>query len=290
MIDKNLYKRQLGGIAPEEALVLDTKRKMSEICRPPGRAGIIVLLALLAGCLVLTLAAGALLPGRTAGSDGDAMLSGEEPEKAASAEAGDADGFAPVFASVTASQVPGGLLSDSVIEKDSGEFTQISEKDIFLTPVFGVFMPVTMLKGYKFESCYLYGEDETDMSFSVLYSAGHNYVSIKIHPEAPSDAIFAAAVWDEDSYDITRHPIPHSGTIPKDSREVTSSPIFKAEELTSRALELRLEDMGGDAGGGYRMEFGVDCGDYIVRYVIRADGMDGIFEMVTSAERFSGAV
>ncbi len=295
------YKGLMDAVEPEESVKRQTLRAMREAERKsPGRRGAALGWSLAAACLLLA-ASLTLLP-RLNGpaaegppSAEDARVSSSDSVPGGSRAPSDSTTPKPSDSTVSTSPQPsesGGPEEDVGANRMlEGETKQLTQREVYALPGFGALAPTELIEGgYRFESASLHIDPDGWRSLVLSFTQpmpGLDYVTVTMRSFAqyPEDAARVVSVEDEELYDITRYSIPLADSVPPALQETVWNPIFRAEELNGRALQLRrlARNEGGGDDAAYSMLFSVLCGDTLVQYSIKGDKLDGVLEMVQSS-------
>ena len=190
--------------------------------------------------------------------------------------------------------IPAVLMDVCAVKEDracllmNGTLEHLDERAIFQTEA-GSLFPAKILSGYVFEEASVYTGKNGEKNYSLTYTMGYDYLSIRLKRMDPRSEGRIVSVLDETAYDITRYEIPLADSVPELLRETIDNPIFLAEELTPRALSLRVFNRGTELGeddARYSVNFSVLCGEWEVSYSIKGDDMNGLWEMVRSSGYF----
>ena len=95
------------------------------------------------------------------------------------------------------------------------------------------------------------------------------------------DADNLVDIFEPETYDLSRYPIPRAESVPEHLRGTVNCPIFDAETLTWEVLSTRA-DTAADSGDsdGARMNFGVRYGDIVVEIQSKGVNPQWIYEQL----------
>ncbi|MCM1991549.1 hypothetical protein [Oceanirhabdus seepicola] len=177
--------------------------------------------------------------------------------------------------------------SGKVIDENSVK--ELSKEEAYSLEGYEMFLPKTILKGYKFRSANIYNMNSPSEVLSVGYESGYSYVDIHVRVISPDDENRMVKVSEREKYDITKYPIPHASSIPEELYYTMNYPIFQWEETTEEVLQLRkvsYMDHGEDGKMSETMRFTIQCGNFLVDYNIKGKPLQTVYDMVTSADFF----
>ena len=86
---------------------------------------------------------------------------------------------------------------------------------------------------------------------------------------------------EKEKYDLSLYPIPRADSVPEELREIVDNPIFRWEDLTFdevMARAYKIDDAGDSSG--YRINFGVKYGSYLVRVRTKGADPEWLFEQL----------
>ena len=140
-------------------------------------------------------------------------------------------------------------------------------------PDFGDYMLSDTPQGFQKESITRFKNQNTDQ-LSGLWTRGYDELSWCISHCVEEDKLRITSVKDTENYDLALYPIPRADSVPESIREIVNDPIFRIEELTQKAVDMRayVVDDAGEDGESCRMQFGVLYGDVLIR--IRTKGVE----------------
>lgn len=179
--------------------------------------------------------------------------------------------------------VEGGAVDLSQIKPDfipkwrEDKFTLAQAK---ADPDFGSFVPKKIPSNFRFESSRRTMNLNQD-DLSIYYASGMKYLEMRISRLENKDRERVVNINQPEYYDLSLYPIPRADSVPDQLREIVDNPIFKAEELTLKAVKSRAYTMD-DAGdeSGYRMHFSVLYGDILVQVSAKGVKIEDIFNIL----------
>lgn len=196
--------------------------------------------------------------------------------------------FIPTAEDITKTSSPEEAKAELEADKSMGKAPiRLSEEEAYANETYGRFLPRKLLSGFQFESASIYNSGQTDESMGFLYCRNYNDIRVSVRKYQECDETSLVYVNDEDRYDITKYEIPFADTIPEELRDTMYNPIFLSEEFTENIISRRIVTID-DAGEGTHQSvvFALKCGEYIVEYSVKSKSMDGVYEMVLSANYF----
>lgn len=172
---------------------------------------------------------------------------------------------------------------------NTDEKINLTKKEMYKVESLGKIVPKTIFPNYSFENATIIKNKETGDILNINFRSGYNYIEIKILNLSLKESESVVSVKDKEKYNITKYSIPLAASIPSDLYETMLNPIFKSDELTEDALQLRkysIKEQGEGSKSYYIMKFGVLCGDKVIKYNIKGTNLEHVFKMVTSSEYF----
>lgn len=147
---------------------------------------------------------------------------------------------------------------------------------------FGELMLHALPDGFQMESVRRY-KDQNNDELSGLWTRGYDEIDWRIcrFDENAQERVTSAA--DTRNYDLNLYPIPRSTSVPDELRNIVSHPVFIAEELTLDVIMRRAyktEDAGDS--DGWRMEFGVKYGDYVIEIRTKGVEPEWVYQQLTA--------
>lgn len=150
---------------------------------------------------------------------------------------------------------------------------------------FGTYIPVTLPKGFVFESAIRFINQESNL-LSVNWTKGMGYISWKVSLLKDNDKTRITSVDDTKNYDISLYPIPRAESVPDELREIVDNPIFLIDELTLdtvRARSYEVLDSGDEKG--HRMRFSVLYGDVLVELTAKGVSPEAMLDMLQEVKK-----
>ena len=147
-------------------------------------------------------------------------------------------------------------------------------------PDFGAFVPKDM-PGFNFESAWRILNQQRD-GLRLEYTKGMRYLTLTISRKTTDDEARIVDLSQPETYDLALYPIPRAESVPDELREIVNNPVFKAENLSLKAVKTRAYTVNdaGDDNTGYRMHFSVLYGDMVVEVNVKGGRPEDIFNIL----------
>lgn len=147
-------------------------------------------------------------------------------------------------------------------------------------PDFGAYVPQHM-PGFNFESAWRIVNQQRD-GLRLNYVKGMRYLTLTISRKTTDDEARIVDLSKPETYDLALYPIPRAESLPNELREIVNNPVFKAEDLSLKAVKTRAYTVNdaGDDNTGYRMNFSVLYGDVVVELNVKGGQPEDIFNIL----------
>ena len=158
--------------------------------------------------------------------------------------------------------------------------TELSFDDAKKDPDYGKYLPSFVPKGFKEESFRKYS-DGAGSFLSACWTKGYDEISWHICMFEPAHEALITEASEKEKYDLSLYPIPRAESVPDELREIVDNPIFRWEDLTYDEVMARAYKIY-DAGdsSGYRINFGVKYGSYLVWVRTKGAAPEWLFEQL----------
>ena len=164
---------------------------------------------------------------------------------------------------------------------------QLSEAEAYQNQTYGRFLPRQLLSGFQFESAAIYHSGKANEALSFLYCSGYNDIRVLVRKYQQQDDPSRVGAEETKRYDITQYEIPFADSVPEELYPTMFHPIFPAEEINEDVISRRIVAVD-DVGEGHHesVVFAFQYGEFLVEYNVKAKSMDGVYDMVRSADCF----
>lgn len=139
---------------------------------------------------------------------------------------------------------------------------QLTEAEAYAETDFGRYLPSVPNK-YQWNSAARFiNQDHNYLLIS--WSRGYDDIDITVAKLQEEDKQRIISVKDTELYDLSLYPMPWADSMPSEKAHIIENPIFKMEELTQKAVEMRSYGTNEQGDNGIKMQFSVLYGDVLV--------------------------